>query len=263
MIEVHNYYQNPEYQKAIHFLAKGCECDCSEQVPKEKYAKLRVQFQNLSKTSQDTFVMAQLLTMKEGDWTFSFPKRQRINLRISFRWDNKTPICKETYINSLGISKKYLKIIAHEIVYQGLTERVHGNTGRTPHWKTKLFIDKSVKEKVKNFIENYAERHGSPKSERTKRATNLIILLPTEMTYKSVHQDFINNLKEDDKLKVLKYETFLKLWHNLTPHIKFLNPRTDLCNTCHQFRNELHSCQDEKEAEANKKNFDPIKKKLN
>src|SRR5213082_4007016 len=97
-------------------------------------------------------------------------------------------------------------------------------------------LNQETKETIKNFILNYAETHGSPKSERTKRATNTTIFLPTEMAYKSVHHDFITSLEENNNLKSLKYEAFRRLWHQLTPQIKFLNPRADLCDTCHQFR---------------------------
>ena len=126
--------QNTHYQKAIQFLEKGCKCGCSAQLPKEKFAQLRVQFQNLSKSSQDTFIMAQLLAMNEGNITTSsrFPKRERINTRTFYRWDNKIPICRLTYLNLLGISKKYLEVICHELAHQGLVERVHGNIGRSP-----------------------------------------------------------------------------------------------------------------------------------
>ncbi|CAG8661566.1 12176_t:CDS:2, partial [Racocetra persica] len=49
----------------------------------------------------------------------------------------------------------------------------------------------TVKEQVRNFIENYAETHGLPNTEKTRIKSNATILLPTEMTYKSVHQNFI------------------------------------------------------------------------
>jgi len=46
-----------------------------------------------------------------------------------------------------------------------------------------------------------------------------------------------------------------------------MKPRTDLCDTCHKFRNEIHSCKDEKEKEELKKNLigtkEGLKKKEN
>src|SRR5262249_49711563 len=41
------------------------------------------------------------------------------------------------------------------------------------------------------------------------------------------------------KLRALKYDAFRKLWHQLTPYIQIMSPRTDLCDTCQQLRNDL------------------------
>ncbi|CAG8723093.1 10730_t:CDS:2, partial [Ambispora leptoticha] len=59
------------------------------------------------------------------------------------------------------------------------------------------------------------------------------------MSYKSVHRDFLASLEEDSKLRALKYDAFRKLWHQLTPYIQIMSPRTDLCDTCQQLRNDL------------------------
>ena len=55
-----------EYQKAIDFLEKGCDCDCSSRIPKEQFAELRESFQALTKLEQDIFLMAQLKAMDGG-----------------------------------------------------------------------------------------------------------------------------------------------------------------------------------------------------
>src|SRR5437660_5345302 len=41
------------------------------------------------------------------------------------------------------------------------------------------------------------------------------------------------------KTIALKYDAFRKLWHQLTPYIQIMSPRTDLCDTCQHFRNGL------------------------
>src|SRR5207237_8464124 len=66
-----------------------------------------------------------------------------------------------------------------------------------------------------------------------------IIFLPAEMSYKSVHQDFLAGLEEDNTLCECKYYAFRKLWHQLTPYIQIMSPRTDLCDTCQHLRNDL------------------------
>ena len=55
-----------EYEQAINFLRKGCNCGCSAKVPKESFAELREAFQALSKLEQDIFLMAQLKAMDGG-----------------------------------------------------------------------------------------------------------------------------------------------------------------------------------------------------
>src|SRR5438874_9622018 len=96
-----------------------------------------------------------------------------------------------------------------------------------------MVIDQSVAIAVKNFLLNYAEVHGLPSPVRNvNRVTRSIIFLLVEMSYKSVHCDFLAGLEEDNTLCVLKYDAFCKLWHQLTPHIQIMSPRTDLCDTC-------------------------------
>ena len=67
----------------------------------------------------------------------------------------------------------------------------------------------------------------------------MLTLLPAETSYKSVYRNFIAGLENDSTLKLLKYDAFRKLWHQLTPYIQIMSPRTDLCDTCQHFRNSL------------------------
>ena len=125
-----------------------------------------------------------------------------------------------------------------------------------------MTIDENIKKKVKKFLEKYAQEHGQPdpsqkyarKISVEVRSSGEIILLPTYASYRSVHDDFIISLGEDSNLKSLKYEAFRRLWHELVPHIKFMKPRTDLCDLCHEIKNEIHSCKDEKVKQELKKN---------
>lgn len=103
-----------------------------------------------------------------------------------------------------------------------------------------MVIDKDVATTVKNFLLNYAEVHGLPSPVRNiNRVTQSIIFLPTEMSYKSVYREFLAGLERDSILCALKYDSFRKLWHQLTPYIQIMNPRTDLCDTCQHLRNNL------------------------
>src|SRR3954463_14785778 len=59
------------------------------------------------------------------------------------------------------------------------------------------------------------------------------------MSYKSVHYDFLAGLEEGSTLCTIKYDAFCKLWHQLTPYIQIMSPRTDLCDTCQHLQNDL------------------------
>jgi hypothetical protein len=215
MNQTHKYNNNfkEEYQKAIQFLEKGCNCGCSAKLPKEKFAKLCSDFQSLSKKEQDAYVMANLISMDEGEETTSsrFPKRERTNQRFFYRWNNITPICQETYFNMLGISLKYFENVKSHLLEKGLSTRVHGNTGKIPIRKSKMVIKQNIKEEVKRFILNYAETCGLPNPGRTKRTNKTTIFLPTDTTYKSVYLEFITDRKTSDDLKQLKYRSFCKI----------------------------------------------------
>jgi hypothetical protein len=113
-----------------------------------------------------------------------------------------------------GISREYLEDMRKHLSKEGLITRIHGGIGRMPQWENKMMIDESVKRIVKNFILNYAERYGlpDPAGKNTKKtAIHSLILLPTNESYKSVHREFVDSRKVDDKLKSLKYEVFRRL----------------------------------------------------
>ena len=63
----------------------------------------------------------------------------------------------------------------------------------------------------------YAEIHGLPRN--VNRITQPLTLFPAETSYKSVYRD-IAGFENDSMLKLLKYDAFRKLWHQLTPYIQ-------------------------------------------
>src|SRR5438445_7219763 len=92
-----------------------------------------------------------------------------------------------------------------------------------------MVIDKDVATAVKNFLLNYAEVHGLPSPVRNvNRVAQSIIFLPAEMSYKSIHRDFLAGLEECNTLCTLKYDAFRKLWHQLVPEPIHVIP----VNTC-------------------------------
>ena len=50
-----------EYEQAIQFLERGCQCGCSAKVPMQGFAELREAFQALFKPEQDIFCQCNTL----------------------------------------------------------------------------------------------------------------------------------------------------------------------------------------------------------
>src|SRR3954469_20800352 len=82
------YNGSNEYQKAIDFLEKGCNCGCSSRIPKEEFAELHESFQALSKSEQDIFLMAQIKAMNGGSISASrrLKKKTRSNKRTFYTY---------------------------------------------------------------------------------------------------------------------------------------------------------------------------------
>lgn len=111
----------------------------------------------------------------------------------------------------LGVSHTYLEYVRNHFLNKGLATRIHSNTGKIPLRKSKMLVDENVKKAVKKFLENYAETHGLPDPGKSKNKSHSIIFLPTDMSYKLVHRDFLTSLRKNNKLKQLKYDVFRRL----------------------------------------------------
>ena len=147
----------------------------------------------------------------------------------------------ENIFNMLGIGRNYFENIRDHLINNGLISRIHSNVKRMPQWKTKMIIDKNITKAVKNFLLNYAKIYGLPSPERSiNRIIQSVIFLTAEMSYKSVHRDFLAGFEENNILKSLKYDAFCKLWHQLASQIQIMSLRTDLCDICQHFWNGLH-----------------------
>jgi len=83
-------------------------------------------------------------------------------------------------------------------------------------------IRSETKEAVKTFIEKYAEEHGLPDAgkDKSKNKDHSIIFLPTDMSYKSVHRDFLLSLEQDDKLKSFKIRSLSSIMTSINSAYK-------------------------------------------
>ncbi len=112
------------------------------------------------------------------------------------------------------------------------------NLPKVASWVT---IDQELSTRVYNFIVNYANIYGFPLPGHYMQTDSLaIILLLTEKNYTSVYEDFVAVSKElDDSTSIISYKSFIRLWKNLTSHIKFITSGIDLCDTCEALKRSI------------------------
>ena len=59
--------------------------------------------------------------------------------------------------------------------------------------------------------------------------------------------------------KIMFYDTFIRLWHETMPNLKFQLPESDLCEVCEIFKKQIQiSKNDNKSFEKSKKQYDII-----
>ena len=118
---------------------------------------------------------------------------------------------------------------------QGIVPRDHGNKGRLPHNAFSFDTTKAVVD----YIINYATYFGLPQpAARRGRAQKAPVYLPASEGYDKVNSKYLESCVASGKTTV-KYHSFRLIWLQCVPHIKFMTPRTDVCNTCETYRMQI------------------------
>jgi len=76
----------------------------------------------------------------------------------------------------------------------GLEERTHGNLRKVPIVHSRALVDYETANMVKQFILQYANINGLPSPLRLCDDSEPITYLPTEKTYISVYNEYIDNI---------------------------------------------------------------------
>ena len=223
------------------FLNNPCPCsrNCQKQLNHQEVIKNRAFFRSLGKTERNNILLIVLKSLLSHDKLSMSgrSKKSRKRKKFDYHVSIDRPVCKAVFLFYYGETSKRLDRLKSCVTFDNLIIPVHGNSGRTP---TNAY-NMSEREKVKSFILNFAAIHGLPDPGRDLRKGKgkLRMLLPSIMTYKSVHQQYALSLKVSGGSQVA-YRTFLKIWQDEFSHIRFNNPRSDLCMTCEDFKKRLN-----------------------
>ncbi|CAG8496640.1 6320_t:CDS:2 [Acaulospora morrowiae] len=109
------------------------------------------------------------------------------------------------YLKLVGVSRNKLDAIKRQLEKYGLTMRIHSNTKCLPQRSSKVTITHDNAKEVSSFILNYADINGLPRP-----------------AMKSINRN-------NDQIS---QSSFVRLWKLLISHIRFITPKSDLCNVC-------------------------------
>ena len=189
-------------------------------------------------------VMGQLLVFNSN---VNKNNQQKNKKKFNYRFNSKIPLCKNTYLKLVGIKKEHMKNLKKHLFENGLTERIHGNVKKIPTLNTRVTINYDVSTDVYAFLINYSNIHGLPSPGRHMKTDTIpIIYLPTENSYSSVYEDFSKACNElyGDNYNIMSRKSFIRIWQNLTPHIKFMTPGSDLCEICEILKTKIRIVDD-------------------
>lgn len=232
------------------FLKNPCPCtrNCQKQLNQNEVISNRAFFRSLGKKERNYILLVQLKSLlSHSEYSISARlKKNRERKKFDYRIGIDRPVCQAVFLFYYGETSKRLDRLKSYVSGQTIAIPVHGNSGRTPANAYNM----SDREKIKSFVLNFAAIHGSPDPGRDVRKGKgkLRVLLPSIMSYHSVHQQYTKSIKAS-KSSPIGYRTFLKIWQDEYPHIKFNDPRSDLCMTCEDFKkrlNQVASALDEK-----------------
>src|SRR5688572_30783862 len=167
----------------------------------------------------------------------------------NYQYNSSIPICQTVFLEQSGFSIKKSKALQKHLKTSGLIDRIHGNTGKVPQNRSCAIVNLEIAQLFKNFLLQYSNLHGLPSPMRMRDESELIIYLPTYLNYTTVYKEFRNYFDlEYESIKPLEYNTFYKLWKQLT-YIKLQTPGTDLCDTCEAFKRDIRFTNDDDEKE--------------
>ena len=240
--EIEEEFNHEEEEKIVaSFLSNPCPCslNCQKQLSQDEIISNRAFFRSLDKNVRNSILITQLKSMlSHSEYSASArSKKTRKRNKFDYRISIDRPVCKSVFLFYYGETPKRLYRLKSYVTQKSITIPIHGNYGRTPTNAYRM----SDREQVKSFIVNFTSIHGLPDPGRDirKGKGKLRVLLPSIMSYNSVHQQYAINCKVSGGSPIA-YRTFLKIWQDELPHVKFNDPKTDLCMTCEDFKKRLN-----------------------
>lgn len=176
----------------------------------------------------------------QSQWIHGKEKSGRYQAPSLLLFFHGAEICVAAFRVFYDIGEDMLKSIAKHVVCNGITPRVHGNSGR----RAPNAFEFDEYKRVKTFITTYADDYGLPQPAAARGGDeDPPIYLPASHSKKHVYQVY----KEASHEKFVGTSVFYDLWKKLCPHIKISTPKDDACFKCELHRKKVEDARSEEE----------------
>ncbi|CAG8492257.1 15423_t:CDS:2 [Gigaspora margarita] len=220
---------------------------------------LKLFFENpdnsLEEHELELFIKSQLMSFEISDEKSKNKTQKHI---YRYNYNNSLLLCKTAYLKLCGINDYLLSTLQNHLQINGLTERVHGNTGHASKTESRVFLEFNITSTIKQFLIQYGTIHGLPSPLRHQDDSGVFIYLPTSQTYTSVYNEYKKNfyLIHDQPEKIISYSTFKKLWYEMVPNIRFQPPAIQVEYNGHKEAADLERQHYNNNIEESKNNLD-------
>ncbi|GET04171.1 hypothetical protein GLOIN_2v1842132 [Rhizophagus clarus] len=245
-----DYEENEMVLEIVHDLmtffdtTTNCTCQrskkdlrtCFEKVGFKRFFERYMEIKALEKSQFELFIKTQLMSFEISNKK----DKTRHNYRYSF--NISLPLCKTAYLKLCNLNDYKLSTLQNHYQENGLTERIHGNTGHASRRNSRVFVDFNITSSIKQYLTQYGIINGLPSPMRHRNDSRNFIYLPTGENYMIVYNKYKENfyLEHDDKdEKIISYSTFRRIWQETIPTLKFQPPASDICETCNDFKSQI------------------------
>ena len=183
-------FEDKEQEEAIaKFILETCGCTlgpkklpCSSQLSKDTIALTCNNCLQLTRSDQDLVIMAQLNALRTNVANKLSSYRGKAE---SFRpftkfYLHSIQICRKTFCFVHAVGREHVENLYKVIDSSGVVQRIHGNTKRPRHNQ----IKEAEVIRVRDFITDVGNTHGSPLPGRLPNASEKTLLLPSDMPNK-------------------------------------------------------------------------------
>lgn len=219
------------------FIRYTCKCSlgvgkkaCSYQFTLEEISGQREYCLSLERSELDLVVLSQFQALGK-DTVSKSSKESKHTKYIEFCFKGKR-ICRDTFIFLYTLSQKRYRNLLEHFCKFGLVLREHGNHRQAPHNRMPFTNVQAIVQ----FLENLAATHAIPLPGRLPGHKNKALLLPSDMSKRSVYRLYVKACSDDSKPHI-SWAKFHSLWSELVPDISTIKPATDLCFKCQQNTN--------------------------